>query len=275
VKILIKINFQDRRQPHHHRRQTALHQTKQIISVEKCFNYANHSRTQRKCVIPAPLCIHIPSYTDLCTNRYRQARKQPGRRSASSHLIGEPIMSMPSRHHILFASATFGTLLVTTSLQAATSTQQPATGTQPMAKNAAAKNTSTQPPTATAPIAGILDGSNGETINVHGHHAADGTGAKYMNKIVYLGPLGNRDTLDTPYSVMGVPHDVIVNQQLRNINDMAQYLPSVQLEIRGDPNTSRPQSRGFEADVVARAFSFQSGSYPAAVKKFLHSVGET
>jgi iron complex outermembrane receptor protein len=166
-------------------------------------------------------------------------------------------MSMPSRHQILFASATFSTLLVTTSLQAATSTQQTAAGTQPVAKSAAAKkttakDTASQTPAA-APIAGILDGSNGETINVHGHHAADGTGAKYMNKIVYLGPLGNRDTLDTPYSVMGVPHDVVVNQQLRNINDMAQYLPSVQLEIRGDPNTSRPQSRGFEADVVANS----------------------
>ncbi|WP_395372277.1 TonB-dependent siderophore receptor [Komagataeibacter diospyri] len=103
------------------------------------------------------------------------------------------------------------------------------------------------------PIAGILDGSNGETITVHGHHAADGTGAKYMNKNIYLGPLGNRDTLDTPYSVMGVTHDVVVNQQLRNINDMASFLPSVQLEIRGDPNTSRPQSRGFEADVVSNS----------------------
>ncbi|NHO16766.1 TonB-dependent siderophore receptor [Acetobacter peroxydans] len=164
---------------------------------------------------------------------------------------------MPDRQHILFLSVTFSTLLLTTSLQAATSTQQTAAGLQPAAKNAAvkkttAKSTASQTPS-TAPIAGILDGSNGETVNVHGHHAADGTAAKYMNKIVYLGPLGNRDTLDTPYSVMGVPHDVVVNQQLRNINDMAQYLPSVQLEIRGDPNTSRPQSRGFEADVVANS----------------------
>ncbi|MDT8872869.1 hypothetical protein RAA17_21680 [Komagataeibacter rhaeticus] len=30
-------------------------------------------------------------------------------------------------------------------------------------------------------------------------------------------------------------------------------MPSVQLEIRGDPNTSRPQSRGFEADVVSNS----------------------
>ncbi|WP_019091558.1 TonB-dependent siderophore receptor [Komagataeibacter europaeus] len=123
----------------------------------------------------------------------------------------------------------------------------------PSAKTQVAQTSSAATSGTGAPIAGILDGSNGETITVHGHHAADGTGAKYMNKNIYLGPLGNRDTLDTPYSVMGVPHDVVVNQQLRNVNDMAQYLPSVQLEIRGDPNTSRPQSRGFEADVISNS----------------------
>ncbi|OUJ00038.1 TonB-dependent siderophore receptor [Acetobacter sp. DsW_54] len=162
---------------------------------------------------------------------------------------------MHARFHTFFATGTFSALLLTTSTLAAEPVapeQQDATGKQTSIK----ASTSTTPKTAApktaktmAPIAGILDGSNGETVNVHGHHAADGTSAKYMNKIVYLGPLGNRDTLDTPYSVMGVPHDVVVNQQIRNINDMAQYLPSVQLEIRGDPNTSRPQSRGFEADV--------------------------
>ena len=161
---------------------------------------------------------------------------------------------MHDRFHTLFATGTFGALLLTTSALAAgpvAPTQQTTTGKQAAIKAAtpAASQKKTATPAATTPIAGILDGSNGETVNVHGHHAADGTSAKYMNKVVYLGPLGNRDTLDTPYSVMGVPHDVVVNQQIRNINDMAQYLPSVQLEIRGDPNTSRPQSRGFEADV--------------------------
>ncbi|MBO1325170.1 TonB-dependent receptor [Acetobacter sp. TBRC 12305] len=193
---------------------------------------------------------------------------------------------MHDRFHTVFVAGTFSALLLTGSALAAplAATQQGKTGRQPAVKTAttripastpasAATQTtpaSTAPATApgraplararvttaqatTGPIAGILDGSNGETVNVHGHHAADGTGAKYMNKIVYLGPLGNRDTLDTPYSVMGVPHDVVVNQQIRNINDMAEYLPSVQLEIRGDPNTSRPQSRGFEADVVSNS----------------------
>ncbi|NHO31922.1 TonB-dependent siderophore receptor [Acetobacter fallax] len=177
---------------------------------------------------------------------------------------------MHDRFHTFFITGTFGALLLTTSALAATPApaQQGATGRQAAVKTSAARTSGTRtsatktPVTRTpviktqatmAPIAGILDGSNGETVTVHGHHAADGTGAKYMNKIVYLGPLGNRDTLDTPYSIMGVPHDVVVNQQIRNLNDLAQYLPSVQLEVRGDPNTARPQSRGFEADVVANS----------------------
>ncbi|MFT8719060.1 TonB-dependent siderophore receptor [Acetobacter sp.] len=168
---------------------------------------------------------------------------------------------MHDRFHSFFVTGTFGALLLTTSALAATPapTQQNTTDKPVAVKKAAVSKTPATKPSSskavatTTPIAGILDGSNGETLNVHGHHAADGTGAKYMNKIVYLGPLGNRDTLDTPYSVMGVTHDVVVNQQVRNLNDLAEYLPSVQLEIRGDPNTSRPQSRGFEADVVSNS----------------------
>lgn len=168
---------------------------------------------------------------------------------------------MHDRSHTFLVTTTFGALLLTTSALAATPAsvrQQGATNGQTTVKKPVTAKPASSPSTTgasgtAAPIAGILDGSNGETITVHGHHAADGTGAKYMNKNIYLGPLGNRDTLDTPYSVMGVTHDVMVNQQLRNINDMAEYLPSVQLEIRGDPNTSRPQSRGFEADVVSNS----------------------
>ena len=172
---------------------------------------------------------------------------------------------MQRRFHTFFITGTSGAFLLTTTALAApsVSAQLDKTG-KPVAVKTTSGGTSATgaqatktPPAGTsstaAPIAGILDGSNGETVTVYGHHAADGTGAKYMNKTVYLGPLGNRDTLDTPYSVMGVTHDVVVNQQLRNINDMAQYLPSVQLEIRGDPNTSRPQSRGFEADVISNS----------------------
>ncbi|CAP55891.1 TonB-dependent receptor [Gluconacetobacter diazotrophicus] len=78
-----------------------------------------------------------------------------------------------------------------------------------------------------------------------------GATADYNKKTAYLGPLGNRSILDTPMSIQSVPHDVMVNQQTRNLNDLMGYMSSVQLEVRGDPNTSRPQSRGFEADVIA------------------------
>ncbi|GBR29322.1 TonB-dependent receptor [Gluconobacter kondonii] len=89
-----------------------------------------------------------------------------------------------------------------------------------------------------------------ETITVRSRNGS-GTAADYLNKDVALGPLGTRSVLDTPMSIMVVPHDVLVNQQSRNINDLVAYVPSAQLEMRGDPNTSRPQSRGFEGDVIA------------------------
>ncbi|MFT9399922.1 TonB-dependent receptor [Acetobacter sp.] len=110
----------------------------------------------------------------------------------------------------------------------------------------------TRPQAPIAPHAKKPDNIQGkkETILVKGR-AASGALADYNKTTAALGPLGTRRTLDTPFSIMTVPHDVIVNQQSRNMNDLMAYLPSVQLEVRGDPNTSRPQSRGFEADVVA------------------------
>ncbi|MBB2200801.1 TonB-dependent siderophore receptor, partial [Gluconacetobacter tumulisoli] len=123
---------------------------------------------------------------------------------------------MHHRFHTVFIAGTFGAFLLTTSALAAPAapTQQGRTGKQsavrtaapgtPVARTRADRTRADRTqgpgtPAATAPIAGILDGSNGETVTVHGRHAADGTAAKYMNKSVYLGPLGNRDTLDTPY----------------------------------------------------------------------------
>lgn len=79
---------------------------------------------------------------------------------------------------------------------------------------------------------------------------APGAGAYYAAKDVDLGPLGVKKILDTPFSVSEVRRDVLLNQQVRNINDAAKFMPSVQMEQRGDPNVSRPQSRGFESDVI-------------------------
>ena len=97
-----------------------------------------------------------------------------------------------------------------------------------------------------------VDSSKSEQITVH-RRSGTGTVADYRTKEASLGPLGTRSILDTPLSVMVVPHDVLVNQQSRNINDLIAFVPSAQLEMRGDPNTSRPQSRGFEGDVISNS----------------------
>lgn len=72
-----------------------------------------------------------------------------------------------------------------------------------------------------------------------------------MQGAVNLGPLGNRQVLDTPLSTVVISHDLVVNQQSRSIADLVRYLPSTQLEIRGDPSTSRLQSRGFEDSIIS------------------------
>lgn len=114
--------------------------------------------------------------------------------------------------------------------------------TQPASKQKAANSAI---PTKAVPAA-----PKAENITVHSRNGT-GTAADYRTKNVALGPLGTRSVLDTPMSIMVVPHDVLVNQQARNINDLVAYVPSAQLEMRGDPNTSRPQSRGFEGDVIS------------------------
>lgn len=59
-----------------------------------------------------------------------------------------------------------------------------------------------------------------------------------------LGPLGTVDVRDTPNTISVVPAPLIEQQQLRSVQDVFRYLPSVQ----GDG--ARPQSRGFQGSVV-------------------------
>mgnify|MGYP004724245587 CR=1 FL=1 len=77
---------------------------------------------------------------------------------------------MHDRFSTLVATGTFGALLLTSSALASAPTKKV------VLKKPVATTTDRHIP---APIAGILDGSNGETINVHGHHAAAGTGARH------------------------------------------------------------------------------------------------
>lgn len=92
-----------------------------------------------------------------------------------------------------------------------------------------------------------------QVVVVKGKRRADSTAAQYRKPTVNLGPLGDMKAEDAPYSIMSITRDVIANQQARNVNDLFKYLPSVQLEARGDANTSRPQSRGFEGDVASNS----------------------
>lgn len=62
-----------------------------------------------------------------------------------------------------------------------------------------------------------------------------------------LGPLGDVAVLDTPNTINVVPRALIEQQQLKSMQDVLRYIPSVQ----GDG--ARPQSRGFQGSVVQNA----------------------
>lgn len=66
----------------------------------------------------------------------------------------------------------------------------------------------------------------------------------YRAESAYLGPLGERALLDTPYAISVVPENLMENQQMKSVRDAFRYLPSVQGE------NIRPQTRGLQAGVV-------------------------
>nr|WP_321238563.1 TonB-dependent siderophore receptor [uncultured Tolumonas sp.] len=65
-----------------------------------------------------------------------------------------------------------------------------------------------------------------------------------------VGPLGNKKVLDLPYSVQSVSSDFIKNQQVDSTPDLLKYTPSAQVEYRGGGEIGRPQTRGFQADLL-------------------------
>src|SRR5580692_11023240 len=80
------------------------------------------------------------------------------------------------------------------------------------------------------------------------HNAA--TNPNYDVWTVNVGPLGNRNVLDTPFSITSVPQDMMENLQLKTVNDTLRYLPSVEIRNQQGFEVSRPQSRGFQGTVV-------------------------
>ena len=59
-----------------------------------------------------------------------------------------------------------------------------------------------------------------------------------------VGPLGERDVLDTPYSLSVVPAEQLADQQVKSLADAVRYLPWVQ------PDAVRPQTRGVQGSVI-------------------------
>lgn len=84
-------------------------------------------------------------------------------------------------------------------------------------------------------------GTTGSDIIVNGQAVP---AALSSARIASLGPLGDVPVRDTPNTINIVGASVIEQQQLRSVQDVFRYLPSVQ----GDG--ARPQSRGFQGSVV-------------------------
>ncbi|QCE34200.1 TonB-dependent siderophore receptor [Acetobacteraceae bacterium] len=79
-----------------------------------------------------------------------------------------------------------------------------------------------------------------------------GVKADYLNKEVDLGPLGKIPGEKAPFSVMSASHDVVENQQIRNMEDATEYMPSVQWDTAND-STSEIVNRGFVGDDVTNS----------------------
>ena len=73
---------------------------------------------------------------------------------------------------------------------------------------------------------------------------------QYKPDKVDLGPLGQQPLKDTPHSIDVIPEDLLVNQQVKAVNDALRYLPSVEVRDQQGLEVSRPQSRGFQGSVV-------------------------
>lgn len=87
------------------------------------------------------------------------------------------------------------------------------------------------------------------TIYVTDQARGYATGADYHTSHVDLGPLGTQSIQDTPMSVTVVPESLLVNQQIKTVNDALRDLPSVTIRDQQGMEVSRPQSRGFVSTI--------------------------
>jgi iron complex outermembrane receptor protein len=71
----------------------------------------------------------------------------------------------------------------------------------------------------------------------------------YRAESVSIGPLGNKDPMETPLSIYVVPGDILQNQPTTGMTALTKYVPSAQYEARGGMFIGRPQTRGFEGTI--------------------------
>ncbi|MGH8112845.1 MAG: TonB-dependent receptor [Rhodanobacteraceae bacterium] len=79
--------------------------------------------------------------------------------------------------------------------------------------------------------------------------AAYATRSNYDTHQADLGPLGTQSIQDTPMSVTVLPEALLVNQQVKTVNDALRNLPSVVIQDQQGLEVSRPQSRGFQGSI--------------------------
>ena len=70
---------------------------------------------------------------------------------------------------------------------------------------------------------------------------------------IAIGPLAGKKLIDLPYSITLLPSELIENQQAASLRELVKYMPSVQIQERSGSDVGRPQTRGFQGDVVANS----------------------
>lgn len=74
--------------------------------------------------------------------------------------------------------------------------------------------------------------------------------AQFHTTTAAMGPLGPMPILTTPMSVTVIPQDLLINKQIRTLNDALRELPSVQVRDQQGLEVSRPQSLGFQGTIA-------------------------
>lgn len=78
-------------------------------------------------------------------------------------------------------------------------------------------------------------------------------GAGFVTQEIELGPLGNKEWIDTTYSTRTLNKEMIANQQAQSVSELLKYTPGSQMQARGGMDVGRPQSRGMQGSVAANS----------------------